>query len=206
MIKTPMTHEEVNSLLHDGYDVERGWKRATSWNYQIYNMWRSMWYRCYDVSNISYKYYIDSIIHDDFRYLSNFIKWIETQPTFLEFKANPKGWSVDKDMKVIGNKNYYPEFMSLVTRSENSKDVCTRNPAWHSKDSRAKASKSSLKPIIGIHKKDSKILLFKSTKEATEKGFTDTCISNCLNRRQKSSKGYKWYYINYKHNKVYRRL
>ena len=188
-MKDFMTHEEVNQLLKVGYDMPRGWKsgnKSPTWHIKVFNMWRLMWIRCYDPLSSNYKYYVDSIIHDDFRIFSNYLKWVQSQSRFEEFCSTCDYiiWTIDKDMKVKGNRNYYPEFMTLCTKEENCQErsgrLGTPNPS---------------KPIIGINKNDNTILIFKSTRETVERGFDSRNVNNCLKGRKKSHKGYKWFYF-----------
>ena len=100
------------------YDMPRGWKQQELWRRKAYSMWKGMWRR---VFNPKMKYWNDCEIWEDFKFFSNFLSWLESQPNFEEFcsTCHEIGWSVDKDMKVKDNKKYFPEFMSLVTKSEN---------------------------------------------------------------------------------------
>lgn len=132
------------------------------------------------------------------KYFSNYLKFIIEQPRFEEFcsTCHEVTWCIDKDIKHPGNRNYYPEYMSLITQSENSKARI--------KD---KGKPISRRPIIGINKDTGKVLLFKSKSEAGGT-FDSRTLHRCLTKKPKykSHRGYKWYYINYKHNKIYRRL
>ena len=90
-------------------DMPRGWaygKYQPSWHHKVYDMWLHMWRRVYrDI------HYFGSLIHPSFKYLSNYVKWIKTQPNFDDFcnSCDTVMWSIDKDTKYFGNKNYYPE-------------------------------------------------------------------------------------------------
>lgn len=192
-------------------DMPKGWKSGKfqpSWHRKAYNMWFSMHSRVKDPTNISYKYYKDSKILEDYNYLSNYVRFLESQPNFQEFcnTCDKIRWSVDKDMKCPGNKNYYPEFMTLCTTSDNSIDACSRKPYWHGKDARKRASQSQKKPVIGVGISNNSILLFKCINDTKDRGFTQSNVSNALKGRQKSHRGYRWYYVNYKHNKILRKV
>ena len=154
-----------------------GWKNESELNKKIYDMWRSMWRRC------GYEgYWIDCKVCDEWIYLSNFVKWIESEPRYEDFKKSLKGWSIDKDMKVKNNRLYSPDTCTLVTLSENVIERNTRKP-------------SIKKPIIGIS--SNKIILLKSSKSSRLYGFTFSNISACLHGRLSTHKGFKWYYVNY---------
>ena len=184
MLKVYMTHEDVNQLLREGYDKPRGWSKEEPYYINIIRLWKTMWQRCYDPTHPSYPLYIESIIHDDFRIFSNYYNWIIKQPRFREFCSTCDKiiWTIDKDMKKKDNIHYFPEYMTLCTSSENSKERQKRNP-------------NPSKPIIGINIDNNTILIFKSPSQAIEKGFKQPNIVSCLKGRLPHYKRYKWLYL-----------
>ena len=177
-------------------DMDRGWVRGKSqplWHNKVYHMWVDMWNRVTNIESRSYTNYKDCKIHEDFRYLSNYVNWIMNDPNFEAFcsTCNTVRWTVDKDMKHPGNRNYYPEYMTLTTLSENTKEKNNR-----------KGNPKPKAPVIGI-KVDS-IILLKSMIDGDAKGFDYSNISKCIRKKYKSHKGYRWYKVNYRHNKKYR--
>ena len=177
-------------------DMEYGWiagKYQPSWHKKVYHMWMNMWKRVYNKI-----YWFGSLIHPSFQYLSNYVKWIESQPNFEDFckTCNIIRWSVDKDAKYPGNKNYYPDYMTLMTSSENSKEAINRNGS---------PNPNPKQPLLGLPLYDTKkIILATSTQDVTKYGFDQSAVSKCLNKRHKFHKGYKWLRVYYKHNKKYR--
>lgn len=176
-------------------DMPRGWsqgKDSPLWHRKVYDMWRDMWRRVY-----SRIHWFGCLIHPDFKYLSNFVEWIMNQPQFEEFcnTCDKISWSVDKDIKDLNNRNYYPEFMTLTTQSENSKERINRCGNSFKKDAIS---------VIGI--KHDSIILLNSTLDGKARGFGQSNISKCINKKRKTHKGYKWYRINYKHNLRLRRV
>ena len=179
-------------------DMERGWiagKYQPLWHRKVYDIWRSMWKRVY-----TELYWFGSLIHPSFKYLTNYVKWLESQPRFEEFctTCNTISWSVDKDAKCLGNKNYYPEYMTLMTKSENCTEKNNRN---------GNPSLKRIIPVIGIPLDDTKkIILVASIKDVSNYGFDSGNVSRCIAKKKnhKSHKGYKWYKVNYKHNKLRR--
>ena len=175
-----------------------GWAKGKNqpvWHRRIYRMWISMWERCYcENGKIDW---FGCLIHPDFKYLSKFVKWIECQERFEEFKetCEKTKWNIDKDIKQLGNKNYYPEFISLVTVSENVRE----------RNLRYDYSKNQ-KMVIGISIEDRTVIILKSIKDGKEKGFNPCNITNCLKGRYKHHKKYKWKYLNCKHNKKLRKI
>ena len=170
-------------------DMPKGWvkgKGQPRWHRLVYDKWVNMHDRVKNPSNPSYPNYKDSKICESLDYLSNYVKFIESQPTFDEFcsTCDKIVWSVDKDIKVKDNKDYYPEFMSLVTRSENSKD----------RNNRYDYSVFN-KAIKGTSLKDGSILIFESRNSVREKGFDPGCVTKCCTGERKSHKGYKWEYL-----------
>lgn len=183
-------------------DIERGWiqgKTQPIWHKKVYHMWIDTWRRIYgDIR------YFGSLIHPSFKYLSNYMKWIESQPRFKEFcnTCDNTKWSVDKDSKYLGNKNYYPEYMTLMLGSDNSRESITRNGNPMLKEEYVR---KFMKPVIGIPlDKTKKIILTLGRNDVSKYGFNPCNVSNCLAKRYKFHKDYKWYRVTYKHNKTYR--
>ena len=175
-------------------DMERGWFRGKTqplWHRTVYHMWMDMWRRVY--SNV---HYFGSLIDPSFKYLSSYVKWIQSQPRFEEFCAtcNTTKWSIDKDAKYLGNRDYYPEYMTLMLGSENSKEAINRNGTPMPKQ-----------PVIGIPlDKTKKIILAIGRNDISNYGFDPSHVRKCLNKKRKSHKDYKWFRVGYKHNKKYR--
>lgn len=174
----------------------------TKLGHKIYNLWYGIWERGGLNKREKYlKYYADVTVCDEWIYLSNFISWLELQPRYEEFVNNLQlRWVIDKDAKKAGNRVYCPEYCTLMLASDNCREVLSRcgNPTpW----SRLGTPKT---PIIGIS--NFKIVLFKSQSDTKLLGFNIHNINSCLKKRLKTSQGYKWYYINYKHGKRLRKI
>ena len=80
-------------------DMPKGWIRGKyqpRWHKKVYGMWMNMWKRVY-----GHKNYFGSLIHPNFKYLSNYVEWIESQLNFDEFcnTCSTIRWSIDKDAK-----------------------------------------------------------------------------------------------------------
>lgn len=193
MNKTYMTHEEVNKILRNGWDMPGfNGKEQPLWCSKVASMWRHMWIRCYDPTDKNYnKYYKDVIIADEFKLFSNYVKWIESQPNFKEFctTCHEITWSVDKDKN---GGHYFPTMMTLCTINENIKERNLR-----------RGKMNPPKPVIGISK--NRIFLFKKASDATKYGFVRRSICSVCNGNKKTHHGYQWKYINYKHNKTFRK-
>ena len=174
-------------------------KKYPKWHYTVYRMWKGMWARVY--TNI---HYFGSLIHPSFKYLSNYTKWIEVQPRFEEFCStySRTRWDIDKDAKYPGNKNYYPEYMTLMLSSENSIEAINRNGNPMLKEEYAlKSRRKCMKPVLGIPLDDTKrIILTVARQDVSNYGFSPSGAHKCIIKKWKSYKGYKWYRINYKHN------
>ena len=173
-------------------DMPRGWvygKDQPLWHKKVYDMWWGMWRRVY-----GNEYYFGSLIYPEFRYLSKYVHFIVNEHRFKDFcnTCNKAIWTIDKDIKDSYNRNYYPEFMTLTTQIENTKERNDR-----------RGNPNTKVPVIAMGK-NNKILLFKSLSDAKNKKFDPSAIGRCVNKKWKSYKGYKWYKANYKHNKILR--
>ena len=180
-----MTLESLNI----DYDRPKNWHKDALWKLKTFRMWKNMWCRVTDPSNISYSNYKDCKIHDKFRIFSNFLKWLEKEPRFEEFcsTCHEVRWCIDKDIKCPGNRNYYPEFMTLTTQSENCRD---RNSRFNYSN-----SNHAKKSIIGVSLKDNSMIVFDAISHTVQSGFHSSNIIACLKGDRKSHKGYKWFYI-----------
>ena len=91
-------------------------KRKHVWKCPYYADWISMINRCFNSkSQKRNPTYLDCTITDDWKYLSNFIKWVDSQPN--------KDWqncSPDKDYLIAGNKHYSPETVVYIPQSLNN--------------------------------------------------------------------------------------
>ena len=162
-------------------DMPKRWRSLNKVNDKIYTMWHGMWKRCGNS-----KYYLDCKVCDEWKYLSNFIKWIECQPNYNNFISTLDiRWVVDKDSLYPGNRIYSPEYCTLMTSSENCKEVVTRCSDRHYK-----------RPCIGIG--DTIIL---SLSPSYIRNFNSSKIHLCCKGHRKTHKGFKWYYVNYKHGR-----
>lgn len=187
-----MTYEELGIIN----DMPRGWINEEKWHRVVYNMWRGMHNRVKNPDSQRYQYYKDSKIHSDYDYLSKYVDFIESEPRFEEFKTtcHKVRWNVDKDMKCKDNKNYYPEFMTLCIDSENTRARV---------QDKGNSFKKEVKSAIGFS--SDKIFLFYPLSRVVNVGLSRQYITTCC-KYNKIYKGYKWKFVNYKHNKRYRKV
>lgn len=169
-------------------DIEYQWLRDEDWRRIIYEKWTKMWSR---VNNNSF--YKDCSICNEYIRLSNYFYDFMKLDNFDLFKENPKGWSIDKDIKIPGNREYKFEALSLVTISENSKERLVRcgNPFIDNNPSINKR-----KSVIGIHKDNGSIIIFNILTNARKLGLNPSHIRSCCVGNRNTHGGYKWYYLN----------
>jgi len=167
-------------------DIPMYWLKEDEWRGKVYEMWKNMWDRCNNTSRPSYKHYINSLIYDDFRYLSKFFEWIISQSRFEEFcsTCNKIIWTIDKDIIDPSNIHYFPQYMTLCTQSENGSDANNRRDYSKHK-----------KPVKGINIYDGSIIIIDSMNEAKQKGFNPSYIRLCIKGERIDYKGYKWSYL-----------
>ena len=172
-----------NCIIYN--DMPYGWvtgKNQPLWHSRVYSMWRHMWQRVYkDID------WFGSLILPRFAYLSEYVSFIESQSTFELFKTtcHEVRWSIDKDMKCSGNRNYYPEFMTLCTISDNTKELMNRE------DYKLSPKMS----IIGINIDNNLIILLNSISSSAQFGFNPSAISRCCRGKKPQYKGYIWKYL-----------
>ena len=86
------------------------------WQCPYFTDWKDMIWRCYNTKfHNNYPTYKDCTVCEEWRYLSNFIKWVDSQPN--------KDWqncSLDKDILIHGNKIYSPDTCVYITKKLNS--------------------------------------------------------------------------------------
>lgn len=175
-------------------DMPRGWESEHPSHRKIKNMWRKMWDRCTNKDNKSYKWYSNCTIEESWRYLSNYYVWFKSLPNYQDFLVNPDlMWCIDKDLIVTNNKHYGPYTCSLITQSVNAKESLNRNGLANPR-----------KSVMAISQKDNIILLFTFMNDVVKHKFNPSSVSKCCRCIQSKHKGYKWYYVNYNHNRNYR--
>lgn len=189
-------------------DMPKGWLGFHPVNRSIYAKWRQMWFRTTDEFIQTRPTYKGVTVCDEWRYLSNFVAWIEGQYLFNEFKQNIKGYSIEKDLLVEGNKHYRPSTVVLSTRSANSKNAITRNGTILSEYQGDKhpsknedINRSRRKGAIGISSE--KIVLIKFRLDAYNFGYRPTHIRRSI-KEKSFYRGLRWYNLNHRHNKTYR--
>lgn len=84
-----------------------------------YDVWRKMLQRCFD-EETKHKQpaYKDVTCCEDWLLYENFYEWLHSQENFEKWK-NEKGWTIDKDILIKGNKIYSPATCCLVPNDVN---------------------------------------------------------------------------------------
>ena len=148
-----------------------------------YVLWRDMLKRCYsDKYHESYPTYKDCSVCDRWLIFANFLEDLPLIENYELWRDNPNTRvSLDKDSKIQDNKVYSLEACTFVSNSDNSKECAVRcgilNPP---------------KKVMAISLTETKVLVFKSMRQAEKFGFNHSNISACCNGEQKTYKGYKW--------------
>lgn len=90
---------------------------------RYYKRWRCLIQRCYS-EKFKHKNpnYNDCTVCEEWKYLSNFIKWVDSQPN-----RNWENEFLDKDILVKGNKVYSPNTCVFISRSINNFTTDRRN-------------------------------------------------------------------------------
>ena len=106
----------------------RGWLSENSINRRIYDTWYDMLKRCYGKrSSLKSPSYKDCTVAREWLSLSNFVKDIPYLENYEEWLASKyKGWALDKDIKVPGNKEYSKDTTSFVSQQNNNLEMNDR--------------------------------------------------------------------------------
>lgn len=86
-------------------------------NTAAYEVWNGILKRCYNEEwrkSQSRNSYEDVTVHPDWLNFQNFAEW------FYKNKPEGEDWHIDKDLKIIGNRQYSPEACSFVPMKVNS--------------------------------------------------------------------------------------
>lgn len=90
-------------------------RQSVIWVSPYYKDWCNMIYRVYCPElHKKNPTYINCTICEDWKYLSNFIKWVDSQPNRDWERCQP-----DKDILVYGNKHYGPETVVYISKKLN---------------------------------------------------------------------------------------
>lgn len=90
-------------------------KPENFWMCPYYRKWVGVLKRCFDLKmHRRLPTYKDCTTCEDWRYFSNFIKWVDSQPN-----RNWEGCELDKDLLIEGNKHYSPETAVFIANTVN---------------------------------------------------------------------------------------
>lgn len=105
----------INDADYPVYKTEKvDGKRKIVWQCPAYKAWNNMFRRAYDeLYKVKYPTYIGVTVCYEWHLFTNFKKWWDSQPVV-------KGLNLDKDLKVIGNKEYSPEACVFVPDQVNA--------------------------------------------------------------------------------------
>lgn len=103
----------INDVCHPVHRTERvnGVQRQL-WVCPYYRDWKDMITRCFDNKRPTYE---NCSVCEHWKYLSNFIKWVDSQPN--------RDWincQLDKDFVVTGNKIYSPDTCVYIPQNINT--------------------------------------------------------------------------------------
>ena len=168
------------------YDL-KGWannKHCTNYDplkNNIYQTWMDMLKRCYfqfkdnDTRNRNYN---DCTVCERWYTFSLFVEDFQKLDGYEEFaKVNGKGYSLDKDTVLEGNRVYSPDTCIIIKTVDNVKEM----------NSRVKRN-----PIIAINVETGEIKEFDSAKDASRKtNFNQSSISLHI-KNGEPYKGYIW--------------
>lgn len=153
---------------------------------RIYNLWYQMLRRCYDAEQHKRtrgSSYSDCEVSDRWMILSHFERDIKHLKGYKNWISG-RGYCLDKDTKIAGNKVYSRETCCFIPIEENIRDISRRNPNI------TKAANESHKVKYALFK-DEEVLIFDSEKEACKYlGVVKCSVASCY-RKGYRCKGYR---------------
>ena len=145
----------------------------------VYSKWKNMMDRCYNTKNSNYKNYGENgcYVCNRWHILDNFIEDFDKIDGFnYELFINGE-LTLDKDKKYKNNKEYSLNTCSLLTLEENN----TYKP-------------NQQKTIIGIDPNGNNYMFTNQSQFAREHNLRQSSIGDCLNKKCKTHKGWKFNY------------
>lgn len=148
-IKDPSIRDKIYGvgICDINYNISRteevNGKRKVVWICPYYKKWSGILERCYsEALHKKHPTYKDCTICEEWKYLSNFIKWVDSQPNRDWINCSP-----DKDLLVVGNKLYSPDTTVFITKEVNCFLIDSRvrrgaNMLWAYKEPRGKKWRS----------------------------------------------------------------
>ena len=166
-------------------DMPRGWLSSDEWHMSLYNRWLCMWLRCKDPKMERHETYKCIEIDERYRHFSNYVNDVMSLENFDKLITNPHKWVIDKDIK-NENRGYFLDNLSIVSKSENSKEMINRCGCPTNKKT----------PVFCISVDEPYTrMAFDSMFCTRVKNFDPRNIVKCCKGRQKTHKGFKWYYL-----------
>lgn len=117
-----------------------------------YLRWSSMLSRCYhEPFLIKNERYRGCTVSEEWKCFQTFANDIQTIPGYAEYKADPTGYQLDKDILVPGNRCYSKETCMFVPVSVNSLEGIARQNGRDTTQIRMNAIKAASRPIGQIY-------------------------------------------------------
>jgi len=106
----------INDVDYNVYKTEMvNSKQKNVWTCPYYTKWCSILRRCFDPKyQEKWPTYKGCTVSEEWKYLSDFIKWVDSQPN-----KDWKNFDADKDFLSIGNKHYSPETVVFLSNKVN---------------------------------------------------------------------------------------
>ena len=146
---------------------------------KVYFLWRNMMQRCYNEKHPSYKYYGNKgvIVNERWHVFNNFIEDIDKINGFNIDKFLKGEIHLDKDLTILGNKEYSLEKCLFVTKEKNNQ-----------------LKPNQQKQFIAISPEGKIYTSSNQSKFAKEHNLAQNNISMCLKGYQKSHKKWRFKY------------
>ena len=150
-------------------------KLVQVWICPYYEKWRGILERCFDPKfHVSRPTYVNCTVDPEWKYLSNFIKWIDSQPNRDWQNCQP-----DKDLLNIDNKHYSANTVVFISSKVNNFILDSKNiRGSYMLGVTYRPNNSSKKPYVaqcqnpfGTNKSDGRYLGYFSTEIEAHKAW-----------------------------------
>lgn len=171
------------------------WKKLGKDNikYRTYILWKSMLTRCYsDTYHKTHPTYKGCFVCSHWLTLSNFSNDIKSLEGYKEWESNKTKYVLDKDVTIVGNKEYCSSACRFISITESNVEVAKRTKRNLVGIKKANCIKSlRVRAVLP----DGSIKIYKSVRDTACDGYDFKHVSACCNGLRKTHKKCKFEFV-----------